>query len=77
VSKLVDVYANTPPESTDQGLRPGTAGFALPIGSEIFRGHGVHGFDKPKALTPGKIEKCRFGLPNVDHAFLPGQEIAI
>jgi uncharacterized protein len=37
----------------------------------------VHGFDKPQALTPGKVERYRFGLPNVDHTFLPGHRIAV
>jgi predicted acyl esterase len=56
---------------------PGMAGFELPIGIEIFRGRYVHGFDKPKALIPGKIEQYRFGLPNVDHVFLPGHRIMV
>ena len=77
VVKLVDVYPNVSPESADQGARPGMAGFELPIGIEIFRGRYAHGFDKPAALTPGKVEEYRFGLPNVDHVFLPGHKIMI
>ena len=76
VVKLIDVYPNTSPEA-DQGAKPGMAGFELPIGIEIFSGRYVHGFDKPKALTPGKIEEYRFGLPNVDHVFLPGHRIMV
>jgi predicted acyl esterase len=53
------------------------AGYELPIGTEIFRGRYAHGFDRPAALTPGKIEEYRFGLPNVDHVFLPGHKIMI
>jgi putative CocE/NonD family hydrolase len=77
VVKLVDVYPNTSPEPAYQGSKPGMAGFELPIGIEIFRGRYVHGFDKPQALTPGKIEEYRFGLPNVDHVFLPGHRIMV
>jgi hypothetical protein len=76
VVKIVDVYPNTSPEA-DQGAMPGMAGFELPIGIEIFRGRYVHGFDKPQALTPGKIEEYRFGLPNVDHVFLTGHRIMV
>jgi len=76
VVKLVDVYPNTSPES-DQGLKPILAGFELPIGIEIFRGRYVHGFDSPAALVPGKVEEYKFGLPNVDHVFLPGHRIMI
>jgi hypothetical protein len=77
VVKLVDVYPNVSPESADQGSKPRMAGFELPIGVEIFRGRYLHGFSKPVALTPGKVEEYRFGLPNVDHVFLPGHKIMI
>jgi uncharacterized protein len=77
VVKVVDVYPNTSPEPAGQGSKPGMAGFELPIGIEIFRGRYVHGFDKPQALTPGKVEEYKFGLPNVDHVFLPGHRIMI
>jgi putative CocE/NonD family hydrolase len=77
VVKVIDVYPNTSPEPADQGSKPGMAGFELPIGIEIFRGRYVHGFDKPQALTPGKVEEYKFGLPNVDHVFLPRHRIMI
>jgi hypothetical protein len=77
VVKLIDVYPNTSPESGDQGASPPMAGYELGIGIEIFRGRYVHGLDKPKALTPGKIEEYQFGLPNVDHVFLPGHKLMI
>jgi predicted acyl esterase len=53
------------------------AGFELPIGIEIFRGRYVHALDRPEALTSGKVEEYKFGLPNVDHVFLPGHKIMI
>jgi uncharacterized protein len=77
VVKVIDVYPSTSPEPADQGSKPGMAGFELPIGIEIFRGRYVHGFDKPQALTPGKVEEYKFGLPNVNHVFLPGHRIMI
>jgi uncharacterized protein len=77
VVKLVDVYPNTSPEPAAQDSKPGMAGFELPVGIEIFRGRYVHGFDKPQALTRAKVEEYKFGLPNVDHVFLPGHRIMI
>lgn len=77
VVKLIDVYPNTSPEPAVQGSKPGMAGFELPVGIEIFRGRYVHGFDRPQALTPGKIERYRFDLPHVNHVFLPGHRIAV
>ena len=44
---------------------------------EIFRGRYVDAFDKPRALVPGKAERYRFALPNVNHAFLPGHRIMV
>jgi len=78
VVKLIDVY----PEDSSEGQRAGAlpqnmAGFELPIGIEIFRGRYVSGFDKPRALVPGKVEEYRWNLPNVDHVFLPGHRIMV
>jgi hypothetical protein len=77
VVKLIDVYPNDTPEEADQGAKPSMAGFELPVGIEIFRGRYVDSFGKPRALRPGKVERYRFGLPNVDHVFLPGHRIMV
>jgi uncharacterized protein len=77
VVKLIDVYPNTSPEAADQGSKPGMAGYELPIGIEIFRGRYVHSREKPGPLKPGKVEEYKFGLPNVDHVFLPGHKIMV
>ncbi|WP_415499686.1 CocE/NonD family hydrolase, partial [Asticcacaulis taihuensis] len=77
VVKIIDVYPNESPEDATQGSKPSMAGFELPMGIEIFRGRYVHGFDKPQALTPGKVEEYKFALPNIDHVFLPGHRMMI
>jgi putative CocE/NonD family hydrolase len=71
VVKLIDVY---PEEATG---KPKTAGMQLPVGIEIYRGRYVGGFDKPVALTPGKTENYKFGLPHVNHVFAPGHRIMV
>jgi putative CocE/NonD family hydrolase len=77
VVKIIDVYPDTSPEEAAQGSKSGMAGYELPIGIEIFRGRYLHGFDTPEALVPGKIEEYKFGLPNVDHVFLPGHRMMV
>jgi putative CocE/NonD family hydrolase len=77
VVKLVDVYPNETPEEASQGARPSMAGFELPIGIEIFRGRYVDSFAKPRALRAGRVEHYHWGLPNVDHVFLPGHRIMV
>ena len=77
VVKLIDVYPYEKPEGTEQGSKQDMSGFELPIGIEIFRGRYVDSFAKPRPLRPGKPEEYRFGLPNVDHVFLPGHRIMV
>jgi uncharacterized protein len=77
VVKLIDVYPNDIPEERSQGAKPSMAGFELPIGIDIFRGRYVHDLANPAALQPGKVEEYRFGLPNVDHVFLPRHRIMV
>lgn len=77
VVKLIDVYPNDIPEPAGQGGKPSMAGFELPIGIEIFRGRYLKSFAQPAALTPGKVERYTWSLPNVDHTFLPGHRIMV
>ena len=77
VVKVIDVYPNETPEEASQGAKPDLSGFELPVGIEIFRGRYVDSFAKPRPLGAGKVEHYRFGLPNVNHVFLPGHRIMV
>jgi putative CocE/NonD family hydrolase len=77
VVKLIDVYPNETPEGASQGSKQDMSGYELPIGIEIFRGRYVDSFAKPRALKAGGVEHYRFGLPNVNHVFLPGHKIMV
>ncbi len=77
VVKLIDIYPDDIPEGAAQGSKPSMAGYQLPVGIEIFRGRYLQSFAKPAALTPNKVNRFRFTLPNVDHVFLPGHRIAV
>ena len=77
VVKLIDVYPNDVPEVASQGAKPSMAGYELPIGIEIFRGRYLKSFAKPAPLKPGKVERYRWTLPDVDHVFLPGHRIMV
>lgn len=71
VVKLIDVYP------AEVGENAANAGMHLPIGIEIFRGRFVHSFETPAALTSGKHENYKFGLPHVNHVFQPGHRIMV
>ncbi len=58
------------------GAQPGMAGFGFPSVSRSSEA-AARGFDQPAALVPGKVQEYKFGLPNVDHVFLPGHKIMI
>ena len=77
VVKLIDVYPNDVPENASQGARAGMAGYELPVGIEIFRGRYLKSFAAPAPLEPGKVERYKFALPDVDHVFLPGHRIMV
>jgi len=77
VVKVIDVYPNDIPEGHSQGAKASMAGYELAIGTDIFRGRYVHDLAHPAALQPGKVEEYKFGLPNVDHVFLPGHRIMV
>jgi putative CocE/NonD family hydrolase len=77
VVKVIDVYPNEAPEEASQGAKPDMSGFELPVGIEIFRGRYVDSFASPRPLGAGKVEHYRFGLPNVNHVFLPGHRLMV
>jgi len=77
VVKLIDVYPNDVPEHSNQGAKPGMHGYELPIGIEIFRGRYLKSFAQPSPLKPGKVERFKWKLPDVNHVFLPGHRIMV
>jgi putative CocE/NonD family hydrolase len=71
VVKLIDVYPGTYPSQANLG------GYELPIATDIFRGRYRTSFEHPEALTPNLPLLFKFGLPTVNHVFLPGHRIMV
>jgi len=69
VVKLIDVYPDDAPGAM--------AGYQLMIADEIFRGRYVKSFEKPEALTPGKVTEFKWSLHGADHTFLKGHRIMV
>lgn len=63
VVKVIDVH----PETGRQTI----------VAAEIFRARYRERFDTAKPIAPGKVERYRFALPHVSHAFLPGHRIMV
>jgi uncharacterized protein len=71
VVKLIDVYPGTMPDNPPMG------GYELPISLDIFRGRYRTSFSDPQPITPDKPLLYQFGLPTVNHVFLPGHRIMV
>jgi len=71
VVKLIDVYPGTMPDDPPMG------GYELPISLDIFRGRYRTSFADPQPITPDKPLLYQFGLPTVNHVFLPGHRIMV
>ena len=71
VVKVIDVYPDEVPG------QPALGGFHLPLSMDIFRGRYRNSLSAPEAVTPGKIERYRFELPNVNHVIRPGHRVMV
>jgi putative CocE/NonD family hydrolase len=71
VVKLIDVYPGTMPS------QPVMAGYELAISLDIFRGRYRTSFEHAEAITPNQPLLYKFGLPTVNHVFLPGHRIMV
>jgi putative CocE/NonD family hydrolase len=69
--KLIDVYPATVPSQPEMG------GYELAISLDIFRGRYRTSFEHPAAITPNQPLLYRFGIPTVNHVFLPGHRIMV
>jgi hypothetical protein len=71
IVKLIDVY---PPEVRGH---PELGGYELPVAMDIFRGRYRESLETPKPIAAGEPLAYAFGLPDVNHVFLPGHRIMI
>jgi len=71
VVKLIDVQPDrvAPPVAM--------SGYELPLATDIFRGRYRTSFEHPEAITPNEPLAYVFGLPMVNHTFLPGHRIMV
>jgi uncharacterized protein len=53
------------------------SGYELPIATDIFRGRYRTSFEHPEPIKPNQPLPYVFGLPMVNHTFLPGHRIMI
>ncbi len=71
VVKLIDVYPDTVPS------QPAMGGYELPVSLDIFRGRYRESFEHAEKIDAGKALTYKFGLPTVNHVFLPGHRMMV
>lgn len=74
VVKLVDVFPDTLSD-VENGVPLG--GYQMLVRAEIFRGRYRNSFEKPEGFRPRQVQRVRFELPDVAHAFLPGHRLMV
>jgi uncharacterized protein len=69
VVKLIDVFPNS---------AAGTmGGYEMLVRGEPMRARFRNSYSKPEAMSPGKVTKVEFTLPDINHAFQRGHRIMI
>ena len=87
VVKLIDVWpqdagpepvaASRDKPSDVQPPTPAFGGYQQLVRGDPLRARFRHGFDRPEALVPGQVERLRFELPDVNHAFRRGHRLMV
>ena len=71
VVKLIDVQPDRTAPPLDM------SGYELPLATDIFRGRYRTSFEHPEAIKSNEPLSYAFGLPMVNHTFLPGHRIMV
>jgi uncharacterized protein len=77
IMKLIDVYPNAAPGSNPNAESGGMAGYQMLVRGEPMRARFRNSYEKPEALTPNKVTKVEFTLPDTNHSFLKGHRIMV
>ncbi|HKR23475.1 MAG TPA: CocE/NonD family hydrolase [Pyrinomonadaceae bacterium] len=77
IVKLIDVFPNSTadPDPNPTGVAMG--GYQMLVRGEPMRARFRNSYSTPEAMTPGKVTKIEFTLPDVNHAFTRGHRIMI
>ena len=81
VVKLIDVFPDdTPddnPDSESNTAEVKMGGYQMLVRGEPMRARFRNSFARPEAMTPNKVTKVEFTLPDVNHSFLKGHRIMV
>ena len=77
IVKLIDVYPDNAPDNipNPSGIKMG--GYQMLVRGEPMRGRFRKSFEKPQAMTPNKVEKIEYSMPDVNHTFMKGHRLMV
>lgn len=77
VVKLIDVYPDDAPDNqpNPSGMKMG--GYQMLVRGEPMRARFRNSFEKPEAMTPNKVTKIEYTLPDVNHTFMKGHRVMV
>ena len=77
VVKLIDVYPDDAPDNQPNPSGTKMGGYQMLVRGEPMRAKFRTSFAKPEPMTPNKIEKIEFLMPDVNHTFLKGHRVMV
>lgn len=77
VVKLIDEYPNDAPDNSPRGPEVRMGGYQMMVRGEPMRAKYRHSWSHPEPLTPGKVEKVEFTLPDICHTFRKGHRMMV
>src|SRR5262249_15753991 len=69
IVKLIDVYPNNAPNNSPRGDTIPMGGYQMMVRGEPMRAKYRNSWSKPSAMTPNKIEKVEFAMPDICYTF--------
>lgn len=77
VVKLIDVFPDNTPDNDPNPAGVNMGGYQMLVRGEPMRARFRNSYARPEAMTPNKVTKVEFTLPDANHSFLKGHRIMV
>lgn len=77
IVKLIDVLPSDTPDNSANGEDVKLGGYQMLVRGEPMRARFRNSFSKPERMSPNKVARVEFTLPDVNHSFLKGHRVMV
>jgi putative CocE/NonD family hydrolase len=77
IVKLIDVYPDNAPDNQPNPTGMKMGGYQMLVRGEPMRARFRKSFERPEAMTPNKVEKIEYVMPDVNHTFMKGHRVMV